>query len=107
MKTQEITTCKGSFVVMDMPTQLNELSYVDHTTLDYNGKKIKPINFLSDVTESECKEIVENYGPFGEFKGSEHPNGGAMRYRAYGSAVTAFKCLINEEFENAYVFKII
>jgi hypothetical protein len=56
--------------------------------------KSAKIERLNDI--SECDAIEEGcskYGPFGEFKGSIHPNGGSMRYRAYSKASRAFQCI--------------
>lgn len=49
---------------------------------------------LQDISEEDAKaEGVRKYGPFGEYRGSRHPNGGYMKYRAYGDAVSAFECI--------------
>lgn len=49
---------------------------------------------LHDISESDAiAEGIEKYGPFGEYKGSKHPNGGAMRYRAYDKASRAYQDL--------------
>lgn len=49
---------------------------------------------LQDISEEDAKaEGIEEYGPFGEYKGSIHPSGGCMRYRAYGKASRAFEDL--------------
>lgn len=109
MNTLNITTNQGSFIIMDLPKQVSEFEHGNETRLVHDGKKMKPINFINKLTEEECKLIVDEYGPFGEYKGSPHPNGGGMRFRAYGSPLSAFKCILNEtdmEFENGYVFKL-
>lgn len=49
---------------------------------------------LNDITEqSAINEGCPLYGPFGEYRGSKHPNGGSMKYRAYSKAVSAFACI--------------
>lgn len=49
---------------------------------------------LRDISEDDAKaEGIFKYGPFGEYAGSKHPNGGKMRYRAYQSPVRAFECI--------------
>lgn len=58
--------------------------------------KVKSIKkeFLNDITESDAvAEGCPKYGPFGEYRGSYHPRGGCMRYRAYSSAKRAFQCV--------------
>ena len=46
---------------------------------------------LKNISEEDAiSEGIEKYGPFGEFKGSKHSNGGMMRYRAYRKASIAF-----------------
>jgi len=56
---------------------------------------------LHDISEEDAiSEGIEKYGPFGEFKGSKHPNGGSMRFRAYSKSTRAFQDLwetINSE----------
>lgn len=73
-------------------------------------KSIK-IERLQDISEADAiAEGCSKYGPFGEYKGSIHPNGGAMKYRAYSKASRAFQCIwetINGEQSwkaNPYVF---
>lgn len=52
------------------------------------------IERLQDIShEDAIGEGIEKYGPFDEYKGSLHPNGGKMRYRAYGSPIRAFQDL--------------
>lgn len=52
---------------------------------------------LKIITEDDAKaEGIEEYGPFGEYKGSKHPSGGLMRYRAYNKASRAFEDLWND-----------
>lgn len=49
---------------------------------------------LHDISEDDAiAEGCSLYGPFGEYKGSIHPNGGGMRYRAYSTAKRAFQCI--------------
>ena len=49
---------------------------------------------LHDISEDAAiAEGIQKYGPFGEYKGSPHPNGGAMAFRAYGKAARAFQDL--------------
>ncbi|MDR6844485.1 hypothetical protein [Flavobacterium granuli] len=58
--------------------------------------KIKSIRVerLNEITEEDAiQEGCSKYGPFGEYKGSIHPNGGAMKYRAYSKASRAFQCI--------------
>ncbi|MFV0376883.1 MAG: hypothetical protein ACK5JD_06215 [Mangrovibacterium sp.] len=50
---------------------------------------VERLNDISD--EDAVAEGIEQYGPFGEYKGSPHPAGGAMRYRAYQHAARAFQ----------------
>ena len=105
----EINTVNGNFLIMDFPPQLNELSYTEETNFNHEGKSISPIEFVKRITEEQCKGIVETYGLFGEYKGSRHPNGGTMIFRAYGTAKQALKCIIDESglnFKNGYLFKI-
>jgi hypothetical protein len=56
--------------------------------------KVERLNEISE--EDALKEGIEKYGPFGEYKGSRHPNGGMMQYRAYGKAARAFQDLWEE-----------
>lgn len=52
---------------------------------------------LQDISEADAiAEGCSLYGPFGEFRGSLHPNGGSMRYRAYSKASRAFQCIWEE-----------
>lgn len=52
---------------------------------------------LKDISEEDAiAEGIENYGPFGEYKGSPNPNGGMMRFRAYERAARAFQDLWEE-----------
>lgn len=47
---------------------------------------------LQNISEEDAiAEGIEKYGPFGEFKGSRHPSGGMMKYRAYSKASRAFQ----------------
>lgn len=58
--------------------------------------KVKSIKVerLQDISEEDAiAEGCSKYGPFGEFKGSIHPNGGSMRFRAYSKASRAFQCI--------------
>jgi len=49
---------------------------------------------LKDISEEDAiSEGCCLYGPFGEYKGVLHPNGGSMKYRAYSKATRAFECL--------------
>jgi len=49
---------------------------------------------LQDISEDDAiAEGCSKYGPFGEYKGSLHPNGGSMKYRAYSNPIDAFKCV--------------
>lgn len=49
---------------------------------------------LHDISEDDAiAEGCSLYGPFGEYKGSIHPNGGGMRYRGYSTAKRAFQCI--------------
>lgn len=49
---------------------------------------------LQDISEEDAiAEGCSSYGPFGEFRGSVHPSGGTMRYRAYSKASRAFQCI--------------
>src|SRR5690606_3289869 len=42
---------------------------------------------LQDISEEDAvEEGCSPYGPFGEYRGSIHPNEGSMRYRAYSKA---------------------
>ncbi|MFN3802618.1 hypothetical protein [Belliella pelovolcani] len=60
---------------------------------------------VQDITVQRVQDISEEdsiaegcslYGPFGEYRGSPHPNGGSMRYRAYSTASRAFQCIWEE-----------
>lgn len=52
------------------------------------------IERLQDITEAGAiAEGIEKYGPFGEYKGSKHPSGGGMRFRAYQKAARAYQDL--------------
>jgi len=51
----------------------------------------EPLQNISE--EDSIKEGCFKYGPFGEYAGSLHPSGGAMKYRAYQKASSAFKCI--------------
>jgi hypothetical protein len=58
--------------------------------------KVKSVRIerLNDISENDAiAEGCSKYGPFGEYRGSAHPNGGKMKYRAYSKAVTAFQCI--------------
>jgi hypothetical protein len=49
---------------------------------------------LQDISEEDAiAEGIEKYGPFGEYKGAIHPNGGSMKFRAYERASRAFQDL--------------
>ncbi len=49
---------------------------------------------LQDISEEDAiAEGCFKYGPFGEYAGSKHPSGGAMKYRAYSKAARAFQCI--------------
>jgi hypothetical protein len=68
---------------------------------------------LHDISEQDAiTEGIEKYGPFGEYKGSEHPAGGMMRYRAYDTAKRAYQDLWQSIYgevdwkENPYVWVI-
>lgn len=55
------------------------------------------IERLQDISDEDAiAEGIQKYGPFGEFKGSAHPNGGAMKFRAYSKATTAFRDIWEE-----------
>ncbi|NQY31334.1 MAG: hypothetical protein HRT69_17950 [Flavobacteriaceae bacterium] len=108
MKTETLeiikfTTGKGEFaVITPQATSLEE-------NLALEGRKLTLIKFLPELTNEDSENVVEEYGPFGEYKGSRHPNGGTMRYRAYGNPITALKCLLKEnniDFNNGYLFRI-
>jgi len=45
------------------------------------------------TAEDAISEGCSHYGPFGEFRGSLHPNGGSMKYRAYSKPEGAFQCI--------------
>lgn len=52
------------------------------------------IERVQNISEEDAiAEGIEKYGPFGEYKGSVHPGGGSMRYRAYSQASRAFQDL--------------
>ena len=49
---------------------------------------------LQDISEQDAiAEGIQKYGPFGEYAGSKHPNGGNMTHRAYYKASRAFECI--------------
>ena len=49
---------------------------------------------LQDISEEDAiAEGCSEYGPFGEYRGSIHPNGGTMRYRAFSEPSRAFQDL--------------
>lgn len=49
---------------------------------------------LLQISEEDAvAEGCSKYGPFGEYRGSRHPNGGQMKYRAYSTAQRAFQCI--------------
>lgn len=49
---------------------------------------------VQSISEEDAKaEGIEKYGPFGKFKGSRHPGGGMMQFRAYSKAARAFQDL--------------
>lgn len=52
---------------------------------------VERLNTISE--EDSIAEGCFKYGPFGEYAGSEHPAGGAMKYRAYSKASRAFQCI--------------
>lgn len=109
MNTEKFETKKGEFVVFDLPIQFKEFNYGGVTKILHEGKKIVPLDFVNTLSKDHCLEIVEEYGPFGEYKGGRHPNGGGMTHRAYGDPLTALKCILkdnNIDFENGYIFKI-
>ena len=110
MKDLTIVTSKGEFLVMELLVNVKDVEHTDSTRLEHAGKKIKPIEFVSKLTDEHCKDIVEEYGPFGEYKGSVHPSGGSMRFRAYGNPLRAFKCLMDGSkigFTNGYLFEVV
>lgn len=102
MKTFEFTTKKGSFILLDLvKIPLKEFTIENKTYV--------PIKFLKDLKDKDCENIVDNYGPFGEYKGGKHPSGGAMKFRAYGSALSALKCVLednNIDFKKGFLMKI-
>ncbi|MDA3867612.1 MAG: hypothetical protein PF489_12815 [Salinivirgaceae bacterium] len=53
--------------------------------------RVERIQRISD--EDAILEGIEKYGPFDEYKGSLHPGGGMMRYRAYSNPSRAFQDL--------------
>jgi hypothetical protein len=56
--------------------------------LKVTGRGFERLKGISE--ESAIAEGVEKYGPFGEYKGEPHPNGGSMRFRAYEKAARAY-----------------
>lgn len=59
--------------------------------LKVKNVKIERLQQISEI--DAISEGCAKYGPFGEYKGSLHPNGGMMRYRAYSKASRAFQCI--------------
>ena len=49
---------------------------------------------LKDISEEDSiAEGCSKYGPFNEYRGSLHPNSGAMKFRAYSNPIDAYKCV--------------
>lgn len=100
MKTKQITTSKGEFLIADIP----EVIPLDNKKEYYHIEdmhKWKGIGFIKDLTEEQASEIME-YKPFEGYRGADE--------YYYNPIDALLSVLVSEKlnvYSNLYIFKLI